>query len=79
MYYLYVLKSEKDNNLYVGCTSNLGKRLKEHTYGYVRSTKSRLPMKLIFKEEFNDKYEAYFTERFYKTVKGKKALLEKIK
>jgi putative endonuclease len=79
MYKVYVLKSEKDKNLYIGCTSNLEKRLKYHASGNVLSTKSRLPLKLIYSEVFKDRNEAFFTERFYKTAKGKKKLLEKIK
>ncbi len=30
MYYVYVLKSKKSNELYTGCTSDLVKRFKEH-------------------------------------------------
>ena len=78
MHIVYVLKSEKDNNLYIGCTSNLQNRLNEHLSGNVLSTKSRLPINLIYKEEYQDKYEAYRMERFYKTAKGKKVLKEKI-
>ncbi len=78
MYTVYVLESQKDHNLYIGCTSNLSKRLVAHSKGLVFSTKGRLPMKLIFKEEFADKHEAYFTERFYKTAKGKRELRKKI-
>jgi len=29
MFYVYILKSRKDNNLYIGSTNNLRKRLKE--------------------------------------------------
>src|SRR3989344_1011269 len=71
-YTVYVLKSGKDNNLYIGCTSNLEKRLKEHSAGRVRSTKNRFPLKLIHEEQYDDKYEAFKSERFYKTAKGKK-------
>lgn len=78
MYTVYVLRSEKDKNLYIGCTSDLEKRLASHTAGRVSSTKYRLPMKLIFFEKFEDKHEAFFTERFYKTAKGKRELLAKL-
>ena len=78
MHVVYVLQSEKDNNLYIGCTSDLRKRLEAHTNGQVPSTKHRRPLRLVYKEEFEDKYEAYFTEREYKTAKGKKELRKKI-
>ena len=79
MYTVYVLKSEKDGNLYVGCTSDLQKRIASHNSGKVRSTKSRVPLRLVFSEVFKDKHDAFFTERMYKTAKGKKILKEKIK
>lgn len=78
MQFVYVLRSDKDERLYIGCTSNLSKRVLEHNAGKVISTKSRRPLKLVYSEGFEDKYEAFFAERFYKTAKGKKELLKKI-
>ena len=75
---VYVLKSLKDNNLYIGCTSNLEKRIQEHNNRRVFSTKKRLPLVLIYSENYNDKYEAYRMEGFYKTAKGKRALKNKM-
>ena len=79
MHYVYVLKSLKDNNLYIGCTENITERLKYHNSGRVRSTKSRVPFKILFYETYNNKYQAFDMERYYKTIKGKKELLLKIK
>lgn len=76
---VYVLESEKDGNLYVGCTGDLESRIEYHNNGRVKSTKNRRPFKLIFSEEYPDCYEAYRMERFYKTAPGKKVLKEKIK
>jgi putative endonuclease len=50
MYFVYVLQSEKDKNLYIGFTDNLKRRLEEHNQGKNLSTKSRIPLKLIFYE-----------------------------
>ena len=47
MFYVYVIKSKKDNQLYVGATSDLKKRLIEHNQGYVESTKERKPFDLL--------------------------------
>ena len=55
MFYLYILGSQKDKNIYIGSTNNLKKRFKEHNSGKVLSTKSRIPFKLLY-------YEAYKTE-----------------
>lgn len=77
MHVVYVLRSEKDHNLYIGCTSDLSKRLAQHANGLIRATKHRLPMELIYKEEYSDMYEAFRIERFYKTPKGKRELKKK--
>ena len=78
MHVVYVLKSEKDGNLYIGCTGDIKERLKYHNEGKVRSTRNRRPLILIFKEEYLDKYQAYNMERYYKSAKGKKELKVKI-
>lgn len=55
MFYTYVLKSKKDNKLYIGSTTDLKRRFFEHNSGLVKSTKPRRPFKLIY-------YEAYAAE-----------------
>ncbi len=79
MYVIYVLKSKKDNNLYIGCTSNMEERIKYHNDGKVFSNKNRRPFILIFREEYLDKYQAFNKEKYYKTATGKRELKEKIK
>jgi len=56
MFYVYILKSQKDNNLYFGSTNDLRRRLSEHNSGKVVSTKGRSPLELRY-------YEAYFEEK----------------
>jgi len=56
MFYVYVLKSLKDNNLYFGSTNDLRRRLSEHNSKKVKSTKSRAPLELKY-------YEAYCSEK----------------
>ncbi len=79
MHTVYVLRSLKDDNLYIGCTSDMEERLRMHNNGAVQSTKSRRPFELIFQEEYSDKYAAFNKERYYKTAKGKRELKDKIK
>lgn len=70
IYTVYILLSEKDNRLYVGCTSNLENRLLKHKNGLVRSTKNRRPVELIHKEYFREKSSAFNRERFLKSLWG---------
>ena len=63
MFYVYILKSLKDNNLYTGSTNNLEKRLKEHNEGKVFSTKPRLPFEIIYYEAYKSESDARKRER----------------
>jgi len=56
MFYVYILQSSKDGKLYVGFTSDLRRRFKEHNAGASRSTKARRPFALVY-------YEAYVSEK----------------
>ncbi len=78
-YYTYVLRSERDNYLYIGSTSNLRRRVDEHNGGKVRSTKSRRPLSLVYHEEHQDKTSARKREIFLKSGEGKLLLKSKIK
>lgn len=49
---MYVLKSKKDGDLYIGSTNNIQRRLLEHNKGLVRSTKFRIPLSLIYCEVY---------------------------
>jgi len=50
-YYVYILQSQKNNSLYIGCTTDLRNRVKEHNLGESKATKPLRPYKLIFMEE----------------------------
>ncbi len=78
MHTVYVLKSLVDNNLYIGCTSDLKSRLKYHNEGKVKSTKHRRPLELLYKENYDNIYEAFKVERYYKSAKGKRDLKNKM-
>jgi putative endonuclease len=60
MFYVYVLRSTKDENLYVGSTNDLKRRFKEHNAGDVESTKPQRPLELLY-------YEAYTAEEDART------------
>jgi putative endonuclease len=70
-YYVYILESIKDGELYVGCTNNLQKRIKEHNDGLVFSTKLKKPYIIIHYEAFLDKKDAFVREKWLKTGWGR--------
>ncbi len=69
-HYVYVLQSLKDSKYYVGETSDVEKRLLYHNSGSQRSTKSRIPFKLILSEQFNTRSQALIREKQIKSWKG---------
>lgn len=78
-YYIYVLKSGKDRNLYVGYTENLKSRFEQHYKGQVSSTKNRRPLELIYSEACLDKHDAMHREKYLKTYLGKQFLRNRLK
>lgn len=72
MYFVYIIKSVKDNGYYVGITSNLSERLVYHNQGRVRSTKSRKPFTLIYSEKYLTRLEARSREKYLKSYSGSK-------
>lgn len=56
--YTYILQCA-DNTLYTGWTNDLDRRLKAHNEGKAsKYTRSRLPVRLIYSEEYQTKREA---------------------
>ena len=76
MNYVYILKCS-DNTLYTGWTNNLEKRLKVHQSGKgAKYTRGRLPVELLYFEEFEEKSDALKREiRIKKLSKEKKLKL----
>ena len=52
MYYVYLLKSQKNSSLYIGYTKDIERRLKEHNAGLVEYTRKYLPWTLIYYESY---------------------------
>jgi putative endonuclease len=71
MQYVYILKSKKDNKMYIGCTNNLQNRLSLHNGGKVSSTRLRVPFELVFYEAFRNKKDAFAREQWLKTGWGR--------
>jgi len=79
MYYIYILKSFKDNLLYIGSTVDLKKRITEHQSGSVFATKYRLPLELVYYEAYKKEWMARKREKqlkyFGKAYQGLKERL----
>ena len=79
MYYVYVLQSLKDNNLYVGYTENVPSRFEAHEKGRVASTKHRRPLKLIYFEACLMQEDALKREKYLKTHYGRMFIHKRLK
>ena len=71
MYFLYILRSERDENLYIGITNNLKRRLSKHNKGKSKSTKHRKPFILIYRERYGTRSKAAKREWYFKNTTEK--------
>ena len=78
MYYVYILKSLKDGNNYVGYTPNLKLRIEKHNKGLVPATKNRRPLNLIYYESCLNKGDALHREKYLKTSWGKRYIKNRL-
>jgi putative endonuclease len=74
MYYVYVLRSEKNNRLYTGCTDNVARRVTEHNSGMSKATKYGRPYRLLYHEAAPTKEDALRREKYLKTGRGREEL-----
>ena len=79
MYYVYVLKSKKDGQFYVGYTADLKRRFELHNKGKVESTKYRRPLELVYYEACLNKEDALHRERYLKSTYGKRYIRNRTK
>ncbi len=77
-YHVYILKNLKDGNLYIGSTANLKERVKRHSAGLVRATKTRRPLMLIHSEKFSTRAEAARRETYFKKLRNAEYIMKLI-
>ncbi|MBI5475673.1 MAG: GIY-YIG nuclease family protein [Ignavibacteriales bacterium] len=77
-HFVYIIQSEKDKSYYVGYSHNPQLRLEHHNMGWSRSTKGKMPWRLMYIEECKDKTEALKREREIKNRKSRKYIEELI-
>jgi putative endonuclease len=70
--YVYVLRSSKDAQFYVGLTRDVRERLQSHNDGQVLSTKHRVPLELVYWEGCLNESDAAQREKYLKTAWGKR-------
>lgn len=75
MHYIYIVKCS-DESLYTGYTNNIEQRIKKHNLGTAsKYTRGRLPVHLVYQEEFNTKVEAMKREWAIKQLTRKEKLI----
>ena len=72
-HYVYILENN-EKRLYIGYTTNLRKRFREHNRKLTVSTKAYAPWKLIHYEAYFNEEDAQRRERYLKTNQGNKML-----
>lgn len=80
MFYLYILKSIKNGELYIGSTNDLKRRFSEHNKGKSSSTKCKRPYELIYYEAYKAESDARRRESMLKfRGQARRQLLARIK
>ena len=69
-YFVYILQSQKDGRYYIGSTRDVEAKLIFHNKVLQRSTKSRIPLILVYSETFTNKLDALKREKQIKAYKG---------
>ena len=70
MWYVYILKSDKDGKLYVGSTDDLKRRVREHNAGQCQSTRHRRPLRLEAYVAVMEEAVARDLEKYLKSGSG---------
>ena len=74
MYYFYILRSLRNEKLYLGQTADLKARLRSHNAGTNKATKLNIPYELIFYSAFKNEKDAVNCEKYFKTTAGWKRI-----
>ncbi len=77
MFYVYLIKSEKNNRIYTGFTSDLKQRFSDHNNGKSPYTRNNRPYRLVYYEAFASKSDAQKREKSLKLRSNTYAQLRK--
>ena len=76
MFFVYLLKSDKDGRFYIGQTQDRNVRLRYHNSGRSKYTKHRGPWTLLAFKSFQSRGEAMREEIRLKKMKNRCRILE---
>jgi putative endonuclease len=79
MFYVYVLRSQRDGMFYIGFTADLKGRLDTHNRGKVESTKARVPFELLYYEASRQQADALHREKYLKSTYGHRYLKNRLR
>jgi len=72
MYYLYILESVNHQKTYVGSTTDVDRRLREHNKGKSSFTSRFKPWKVVYTEKLESYTKSRQREKFYKSGAGRR-------
>ena len=78
-WYVYLLKSKKNRQWYIGSTKDMQKRILNHNQGKNFSTKSAMPWQLIYCEIGLNQKDARAREKYLKSGMGRRYLKNRLK
>lgn len=67
-WFVYILRSDQDGDLYKGITEDIQRRLEEHNSGKSKFTSSKTPWQLVYHKEMPNKREAIIEEKRLKKL-----------
>ena len=70
MYYCYIIQSLKDKTFYIGSTTNLRERLRQHNNKEAKYSSTKAPFKLVWYGAFENKLKTQEFERYLKSNSG---------
>ena len=74
MFFVYVLRSQRDGTLYIGLSQDVAHRLQQHNRGHQRSTRAKRPFVLLLSERSETREAARAREKYYKSGFGREIL-----
>ncbi len=79
MAWVYILKSDQDGRFYIGSTSDLKRRIRQHQQGHTQTTNRMGTFHLVLSQEYRTLEIAREIERKIKRLKRKDYLEQMIK